>query len=58
MTRIPQPPALTFLATLSADVGEPIDAGITPEGHRRIVPITGGTVSGPTLPRARVAGRC
>ncbi|VXC13316.1 conserved hypothetical protein [Arthrobacter sp. 9V] len=49
MTLIPEAPALTFLATLSVDVGEPIDAGITPEGHRRIVPITGGTVSGPQI---------
>ncbi|MFJ6538794.1 DUF3237 domain-containing protein [Paenarthrobacter sp. NPDC091711] len=47
MTLIPEPPALTFLATLSVEVGEPIDVGPTPEGHRRIVPIIGGTVSGP-----------
>ena len=49
MRTIPEPPPLTFLATLRVEVGEPIDAGITPEGHRRIVPITGGTVSGPEL---------
>ena len=30
-------------------VGEPIDVGPTPEGHRRLIPITGGTVRGPAL---------
>ncbi|MGR0158790.1 DUF3237 domain-containing protein [Paenarthrobacter nitroguajacolicus] len=53
MTAVPGPPELTFLAKLSVNVGSPIDLGITPEGHRRIVPITGGTVSGPQL-RGRV----
>ncbi|CAN7539776.1 DUF3237 domain-containing protein [Arthrobacter sp. LjRoot78] len=45
----PEAPGLTFLAELSVTVGEPIDVGQTPEGHRRVIPITGGTVSGPAL---------
>jgi hypothetical protein len=48
-TEIPEAPGLTFLAELSVTVGEPIDVGPTPEGHRRVIPITGGTVSGPAL---------
>ena len=44
-----KPPALSFLATLTVEVGEPIEIGATPEGHRRIIPITGGTVEGPEL---------
>lgn len=57
MTLIPKPPALTFLATLSVDVGQPIDAGITPEGHRRIVPIIGGTVTGGAVSGPQFQGR-
>ena len=45
----PEAPGLTFLAELSVTVAEPIDVGPTPEGHRRVIPITGGTVSGPVL---------
>ena len=45
----PEPPGLLFLAELSVTVGEPIDVGPTPEGHRRVIPITGGTVRGPAL---------
>ncbi|WP_430297443.1 DUF3237 domain-containing protein [Sinomonas sp. B1-1] len=45
----PQAPALQYAGTLSVLIAEPIDVGPTPEGHRRIIPITGGTVSGPRL---------
>ena len=45
----PEAPGLTFLTELSVTVGEPIDVGPTPEGHRRVIPITGGTVTGPVL---------
>ena len=31
------------------DLGETIDVGMTPIGHRLIGPITGGTVEGPAL---------
>jgi hypothetical protein len=45
----PPPPALEYVGTLSVLIAEPIDVGPTPEGHRRIIPITGGTVAGPRL---------
>ncbi len=35
--------------TLHVDLAEPIDVGPVPAGHRRIIPITGGTVDGPEL---------
>jgi hypothetical protein len=49
MTQTLQPPALEYAGTLSVLIGDPIDVGPTPEGHRRIIPITGGAVSGPRL---------
>ncbi|MGU3291819.1 DUF3237 domain-containing protein [Williamsia sp. M5A3_1d] len=49
----PSAPALEFVAHLSIDVGSPIDLGDLPHGHRRVVPILGGTVFGPRL-RGRV----
>jgi hypothetical protein len=45
----PAPPACSYLATISVQVGTPIEVGETPEGFRRIIPITGGTVEGPRL---------
>jgi hypothetical protein len=35
--------------TLHVDLAEPIEVGPVPAGHRRIIPITGGTVDGPEL---------
>lgn len=35
--------------TLHVDLAEVIDVGPVPAGHRRIIPITGGTVEGPEL---------
>ncbi|MGH8111154.1 MAG: DUF3237 domain-containing protein [Rhodanobacteraceae bacterium] len=46
-------PTLEFLAAISVEVGEPIELGVTEDGPRRIIPITGGTVTGPIL-RGRV----
>ncbi|WP_245154291.1 DUF3237 family protein [Rhodococcus sp. 1R11] len=46
-------PDLTFVAHLSVTVGEPIDLGQVSDGHRRLVPILGGTVDGPVM-RGRV----
>lgn len=45
------PPALEHLCNLAVEVGAPIDAGHSPLGQRRLVPIVGGTVGG------RLAGR-
>lgn len=35
--------------TLHVDLAEPVDVGQVPAGHRRIIPITGGTVDGPQV---------
>jgi len=42
-------PRLARVFRLEATVGEPQDLGDTSQGHRRIVPLTGGTFSGPRL---------
>ena len=47
---IPLPdPQLRHVYRLEATVGEPLDLGNTAFGHRRIVPLTGGTFTGPDL---------
>jgi muconolactone delta-isomerase len=46
--RLPDP-RLTPVYRLDATVGEPVDLGDTDRGHRRIVPLTGGTFTGPEL---------
>jgi hypothetical protein len=43
------PPALTHVLHLEVEVGPPIEVGETPAGLRRVIPILGGTVSGPLL---------
>ncbi|WP_138444172.1 DUF3237 domain-containing protein [Sinomonas susongensis] len=52
----PQAPALDYVGTLTVHIAEPIDVGPTPEGHRRIIPITGGTAAGPRLTGRVLAG--
>jgi len=42
-------PRLTFVYRLEATLGEPLDLGATAQGHRRIVPQTGGRFAGPKL---------
>jgi hypothetical protein len=42
-------PSLLHIADLSVEVAEPIVVGETPEGLRRIIPILGGSASGPRL---------
>ncbi|GLY43178.1 UPF0311 protein [Amycolatopsis sp. NBRC 101858] len=41
--------AMDLVARLEVRISEPIDAGMTPAGHRRVIPITGGTVTGPRI---------
>jgi hypothetical protein len=43
----PPTPGLELIVGLDATLDEPIDLGITPHGHRRVVPITGGRLNGP-----------
>ena len=42
-------PRLTRVFRLEASLGEPLDLGETAQGRRRIVPLTGGTFTGPEL---------
>ena len=46
--RLPDP-SLTRVYRLEATVGEPLDLGDIAQGHRRIVPLTAGTFTGPEL---------
>src|SRR6476661_6034756 len=42
-------PRLTKVYRLEATVGEPFDLGTVAQGHRRIVPLTGGAFTGPEI---------
>jgi len=42
-------PLLTHVLHLEVEVGPPVEIGPTPAGLRRVIPITGGTVSGPLM---------
>ena len=42
-------PRLDLVYRLEASLGPPQDLGQTPQGHRRIVPLTAGTFTGPEL---------
>ena len=53
--RLPEP-RLTPVYRLEATVGSPLDLGDTARGRRRIIPLTGGTFSGPELSGTLVAG--
>jgi hypothetical protein len=46
--RLPEP-HLTQVYRLEATLGPPLDLGVVAAGRRRIVPLTGGTFSGPEL---------
>ena len=45
----PPEPSYEYFATLRITLGAPLEVGPTPRGHHRIIPITGGTVTGPSL---------
>jgi hypothetical protein len=55
MTELPEP-RLTRVFRLDATVGPPLDLGETARGRRRIVPLTGGTFTGPDLSGTLVPG--
>jgi hypothetical protein len=42
-------PRLTHVFRLEATLGQPLDLGDTAQGNRRIVPLTGGTFTGPEI---------
>ncbi|HXO59512.1 MAG TPA: muconolactone Delta-isomerase family protein [Candidatus Acidoferrum sp.] len=47
-TSLPDP-RLTMVYRLEATLGQPLDIGDVPGGHRRIVPLTSGTFTGPEI---------
>lgn len=47
--RTPTPPALDYVATIEVEVSPTLDIGTTAQGIRRVAPIRGGTVTGPTM---------
>jgi len=49
-------PRLTLIYRLDATIGEALDLGDFPQGHRRIVPLTGGTFTGPELSGKLIPG--
>src|SRR4051794_12850194 len=49
-------PRLTLVYRLEASVGQPIDLGKIARGTRRIVPLIGGTFTGPTINGSLVPG--
>ena len=49
MSAVLPDPSLTRVYRLEATVGEPLDLGDLAQGRRRIVPLTGGTFTGPEL---------
>jgi hypothetical protein len=54
-THLPDP-HLTKVYRLEATLGAPLDLGDTPQGHRRIVPLTGGAFTGPELSGELIPG--
>jgi muconolactone delta-isomerase len=53
--RLPDP-RLTFIYRLEATLGQSLDLGDTAHGRRRIVPLTGGTFTGPELQGTLLSG--
>jgi muconolactone delta-isomerase len=49
-------PHLTLVYRLDATLGEPLDLGDITRGHRRIVPLVGGTFTGPEISGTLVPG--
>ena len=49
MNKTLPPPTLEHLCDLAVTIAAPIEVGHTPAGLRRMIPITGGTVTGPRM---------
>jgi hypothetical protein len=50
------PPQLEHLCDLAVTIAPPVEVGATPAGLRRMIPITGGTVTGPKVNGKVLAG--
>lgn len=53
--KLPEP-CLVLVYRLTAEVGQPLDLGQMPQGHRRVVPLISGTFDGPELRGRLVPG--
>lgn len=53
--KLPQP-QLRPLYRMRAELGEPLDLGMTPAGHRKLLPLTTGRFEGPKLSGTMLAG--
>lgn len=49
VTAQPPAPGLELICSIDATLGDPLDLGETPSGHRRVIPITGGQIAGPRM---------
>jgi len=49
----PPAPRLEFAFEAVAEIGAPLDVGVTPHGRRRIIPVLGGRFEGPAV-RGRI----
>ena len=56
MTETLPPPALEHVCDLAVTIAPPVEVGQTPAGLRRMIPITGGVVTGPRLSGKVLAG--
>jgi len=56
MTETLPPPRLEHLCDLAVTISAPVEVGQTPAGLRRMIPITGGTVTGPRVNGKVLAG--
>ena len=54
---IPPAPQLTFAFEVKATIAPPLDLGMTLTGHRRVIPITGGTFAGTAPDGSDFSGR-
>ena len=50
------PPTLEHLCDMAVTIAAPVEVGQTPAGLRRMIPITGGTVTGPRVNGKVLAG--
>ena len=49
-------PALKHVCDLAVTISAPVEVGVTPMGLRRMIPITGGVISGPLIQGRVVSG--
>lgn len=55
-SEIDDTPKMQFIMELSVNIGSPLQVGDTGKGNRTIIPITGGTFSGPQIKGTVIPG--